>query len=147
MRPPGFWQIAPTGTPLGSSSNLNVTARSSTVPNAVVVPVGNDGTVTIYTETGGYVLVDVMGYFTSGTAPDNGEGLFVPLRPERLADTRGGARIGGSNLLNVSIRGRAGVPANASAAMLNVTATQTASGGYVQVFRGANREHRGRART
>lgn len=141
---PGFWQAIPTGgaTAIGASSNLNITAESPTQPNTVVVPVGADGTVTIYSQTGGFVLVDVMGYFTDATAAMSRDGLFVPVRPNRLLDTRlgvGAAKGIVADRGTVTINARAAstsdiTGATAVAAFLNVTATEAKAGGYVQAF-------------
>jgi hypothetical protein len=47
------------------------------------VPVGQDGKVSIYMPTGGDLIVDIMGYFTTGTAT-HAAGRFQPLAsPER----------------------------------------------------------------
>jgi len=143
---PGFWQAIPTGgaTPIGASSNLNITASSPTQPNTVVVPVGADGTITVYSETGGHLLVDVMGYFTDGTAELSRDGLFIPIRPNRLVDTRAGlgasrgiVAAGGIVTFDARASSTDDVSAFngiAAAAFLNVTATEATAGGYVQVY-------------
>lgn len=139
---PGFVQVIPTGgaTPLGASSSLNVEHEGQAIPNLVVVPVGSDGTVTIYSQGGTHVVADVAGYFTNASAPSSTDGLFVPLRPERLLDTRNGigapaAKVGDNGSVVLTVAGRAGVPSvGVGAVFLNVTATETDGAGFVQVY-------------
>jgi hypothetical protein len=138
---PGFVQVLPTGgAAFGAYSNLNVGKANQTIPNLVVVPIGADGTVTFYTESPAHLLADVAGYFTDNTATSSTNGLFVPLRPTRLLDTRNGvgapsARIAAAGSVTLTVRGAGGVPATgASAAFLNVTANDATNPGYVQVY-------------
>lgn len=143
---PGYWQAIPTGgaTAIGASSNLNITASSPTQPNTVVVPVGADGTITVYSETGGFLLVDVMGYFTDATGDTTRNGLFVPVRPNRLLDTRSGVGVAQGIVPDrgtITLNPRAASTGDlvlgdgiATAAFLNVTATESRAGGYVQVL-------------
>ncbi|MCU1658907.1 MAG: hypothetical protein JWO57_3563 [Pseudonocardiales bacterium] len=53
-----------------TASNLNF-VRSQTVPNLVLAPVGNDGTVRFYNGSGGtvHVIADVSGYVLGAAAP------------------------------------------------------------------------------
>ena len=133
----GYVQVIPTGgnTALGASSNLNVDKAGQTIPNLVVVPIGADGTVTFYSQTGTHLLADVAGYFTGPSAPDSTAGLFQPLDPQRLIDTRNmGTKPGASSITNVIAGGQMGVPANAAAVFINVTITEANGPGYVQVY-------------
>ena len=68
-------------------SNLNL-VPGQTTPNLAVVPVGPDGSITVFSQRGTHVVVDVFGYFTNQTADPSSDGLFVPLSPSRLLDTR-----------------------------------------------------------
>lgn len=132
----GFVQVMPSAgsTPAGSSSNLNVVARQ-TVANLVVVPVGDGGAVDVYSSSGTHVLADVAGWFTDDSGTPSGTGLFVPVTPERLLDTRSGTKPGDGAQVPLSPRGRAGIPADGvSAVVLTVTATAPVAGGFVQVL-------------
>jgi hypothetical protein len=138
---PGFVQVLPTaGATFGAFSNLNVTKANQTIPNLVIVPVGADGTVTIYTESASHLLADIAGYFTDNSASMSTDGLFVPLRPTRLLDTRNGigapsGKIAAGGSVALTVRGTGGVPSTgASAAFLNVTATEATNAGFVQVY-------------
>jgi hypothetical protein len=136
---PGYVQVAQ-GHALvpGKSSNLNIDRAGQTIPNLVIVPVATDGTVSIFTQSGTNLIADVTGYFTSATEPASASGLFLPLAPERVADTRDDTRRDGSafggdpNSQFTMFFG--GLPRDElGAVMLNVTATEAAAVGYVQV--------------
>lgn len=133
----GFVTAYPCDQKRPTASNLNY-APAQTVPNAVISALAADGTVCLYTRSRTHLVADVSGWF-----PD---GAFTPLAsPKRVLDTRpgeptvdgkfsgGGARAGGS-VLTLPIAGRAGVPADATAAAMNVTVTGPAGPGYVTLF-------------
>lgn len=133
---PGFVQVVPSagGTAAGASSNLNVVARQ-TVANLVVVPVGDSGAVDVYSSGGTHVLADVAGWFTDSSTSASDAGLFVPVAPERLLDTRTGAKPGDGGQVGLAPLGKAGIPTSGvSSVVLNVTATQPVAGGFVQVL-------------
>ena len=137
-RKAGFVQVVPTAgaTALGTTSNLNLTAAGQTVANLVTVPVGAHGSVEVYTSSGTDVIVDVVGWFTDGTAASGTDGLFVPVAPGRLMDTRtsGSPLVAGSETLLQPL-GEAGVPATGvRAVFVNPVATDTTSAGYLQLF-------------
>ena len=89
-----------------------------------------------YDSLGGYRLAVAVG---SALPPViAGQVRFTPITPLRLADTRsgygGGVRLPVDGVLRVNVAGTAGVPADVSAAALNVTAVGPDSGGYLTVF-------------
>jgi hypothetical protein len=138
---PGFWQVLPTGgAALGSSSNLNINAAGQTASNQVVVPVAADGTITIFTQTGGHVIVDIAGTFTGTSSPNSTVGLFTPVTPNRLVDTRDPSNtpsigpLPRTTIINVNTAGRFGVPAGAAAVALNATITDSLGAGFVQLY-------------
>jgi hypothetical protein len=69
----------------------------------------------------------------------SGSSQFIVVPPSRLADTRpdqgafGFTQITGS-VVRVQVAGRAGVPANATAAVLNITGVNTVAPGFVTVY-------------
>ena len=137
----GFWQVLPTGgAVLGSSSNLNINAVGQTISNQVIVPLGADGTITIYSQNGGHVLVDIAGVFTGTSSPSSSDGLFVPVTPSRLVDTRdpGNTPLTGpipaTTGITVQTAGRFGIPSGVAAVALNATITAAAAPGFVQVY-------------
>lgn len=132
----GFLTVWPTGKARPLASNLNVGGPGETIPNQVIVPLGKGGSIDIFALTQSDVVVDVSGWFTDSTAPNARSGLFVPMLPKRLIDTRAGGahpRSARSNI-DVGVAARSGIPANAVAATLNVTATETLDAGYVTVW-------------
>lgn len=136
----GYLQVFPAGTSTGASA-VNYYYSSELTQNLVTVQTPADGTgaVFILSSAADDVVVDEEGYYTtpSGTA-----GLYVPLNPARITDTRAGSglpnagqtQMGGS-VLNVQVTGQGGVPASGvSAAVLNVTVTNDQHAGYVQAY-------------
>ncbi len=130
----GFWTVSPNGSPRPNSSNINVDAASTffgkalAIPNLVTVPVGPTGAVDVFSELGGNVVVDMLGYYTAVGASSNGR--FLPLAsPARVVETRPGNPIAAGGVATYSIPGAAG----ASAVALNVTVVG-AAGGYWQVY-------------
>lgn len=76
-----FLTVWPTGATRPTASNLNFVA-GQTVPNMVVVDVGDGGNVSLYNLAGStHVVVDVLGWFPAS-------GSFTGLVPARLMDTR-----------------------------------------------------------
>ncbi len=129
----GYVSVWPSGQSRPLISNLNYGAGRN-VPNLVVCKLGAGGAVSLYASGGDLDLIaDVVGCFSS-----SGAGL-VAVTPTRLLDTRigQGARQGvvsGGTEIDLAVAGAGGVAANASAVILNVTATDTASDTYVTVY-------------
>ncbi|MDX6199018.1 MAG: hypothetical protein QOJ79_2169 [Actinomycetota bacterium] len=76
----------------------------------------------------------------AAVAPTAGQSTYVPLDPVRLFDTRegtGGApqrQVGPGETLDIAVRGVAGVPDNATAVVLNVTATHGDASTDIRVY-------------
>jgi hypothetical protein len=112
------------------------------VPNLVEVALGSDGKVAVYNNAGSVdVIFDVAGWVSSqGKAPAPATaGLYRPLVPARLLDTRSGA--GGSTTMatgvtiSLQVTGKGNVPTTGvSAVVLNVTATNPTASGYLTIF-------------
>ncbi|HVL07096.1 MAG TPA: hypothetical protein VM388_13985 [Acidimicrobiales bacterium] len=129
-----FLTVFPSGTPRPLASNLNF-QTGDTVPNLVVAKVGADGKVAIYNNAGStHVVADVVGWF--GRDGGSAGSTYEPLPPARVLDTRGpNAPIGPGGTVTVDVTGAGGVPATgAVAVVLNVTATQPSTGGFLTVF-------------
>jgi hypothetical protein len=134
---PGFVTVFPCGASRPLASNLNFTA-GQTIPNAVVAKLGAAGKVCLYTDTTTHLIVDVNGYYPGSAA-------YVPSGPARVLDSRpgaatidgqaaGGGLLTGGSTSELVLGGRAGVPQNAAAAVLNVTVTGPSGPGFVTVF-------------
>ncbi|MFD6974617.1 PKD domain-containing protein [Streptomyces sp. NPDC059979] len=119
------------------TSNLNYTAGRS-VPNLVIVPVGEDGYVELY--NGGPqavdLIADVTGYFTRASA-----GGYTSMTPARFVDTREGigaprSRLAARSAFATRIGGLQGVPQGITAVALNVTVTEPGGPGHLTAFSG-----------
>ncbi len=133
----GYVTAYPSGTALPEASVLNLSPGGA-YANAVIVPLGADGTVSLYSSAGAHLIVDLAGYVTDATAAPSASGLFVPVSPARIVDTRAGTAYRSGEVRPVQIGGAGGIPAGGVAAVaFNFTATQTAAGnGYLQVWPG-----------
>ncbi len=122
---------------IGSSLNFAV---GQTVPNMVVVKVAADHRVSIYNGSRGTIdlLADISGYFAGGTAAESG--TFVPLaKSVRVLDTRIGVGlrkgvVGARSTSTFTVGGAAGVPADASSVVLNLTAVNPVKNGFLTAF-------------
>jgi hypothetical protein len=134
----GFITVYPCGT-LDLVSSVNF-AAGKTVSNAVVATVSAAGNVCFYTSATTDLLVDINGWFATGSD-------FNGVTPVRVFDTRidqpNGARtvakakIGGNVILEVKVTDIPGVvPATglASAVSLNVAVTNPAAAGFLTVY-------------
>lgn len=123
----GYVTVFPTLESRPLASNLNYSA-GQTIPNMVIAKLGSDGSVSIYSTTTTHIVVDVAGYFPT-------TGLYNPVSPSRLADTRQTAILAGGQVLKVPVRNMGGVGgAEASAVALNVTVVGPQGGGWLTVF-------------
>ena len=138
---PGFVQVAPAGALVaGTSSNLNLERIGQTIPNQVIVPIGVGGGIEIFTQSGTHLIVDAAAYITSPSAPTSLSGLFVPVTPGRVLDTRPGTTTGYTGptpgpgvTVRVDTNNKAGIPpAGVGALATNVTITEAAAAGFVQ---------------
>lgn len=116
-------------------SNLNVRPTRS-IPNLVVAKLSPDGAVNLYNDDGNvHVIADVFGWFPDG-------GGFTALTPQRILDTRTGTgargKLRAKHVLDVDALCRGGVPASASAIVINVTVAEPATAGYLTVWPSGN---------
>ncbi len=128
----GYWTAWPADTAQPSTSNLNVTAAGQTVANQIIVPVTSDA-ISIFSQAGGQLMVDVTGYFTSDSSPASATGLFIPMAPQRLLDTRSSTDPATAGPLPAAFTVE--VPTAAYAAVAaNITIVGALQPGYVTVF-------------
>lgn len=130
----GFWTVFPHGVQIPVASNLNVDERwaalggNLAMSNLVTVPIGADGTVDVFSQSGGHLVVDMLGAYELSGATDAGR--FVPLaEPDRILDTREYLAVDPVSTIEVHVADAAG----AGAAVLNVTTIAFAAG-YWTVF-------------
>jgi hypothetical protein len=138
----GYVTVWPSGVTQPIASNLNF-APGDVVPNLITSRIGYQGQVSLYHQGGSNDLVaDVVGYYS----PVNGD-YFTPLTPIRALDTRttntpngSAARVGQGGEVSLIVANARGVPASATAVVLNVTAVNPDAAGYVTVYpNGVNR--------
>jgi len=133
----GFVTVFPCGSQRPLASNVNYVAGQS-VPNAVISRIGVGGLVCLFVNEATHLAVDVNGYFPPATA-------FFSLVPSRLLDTRpgqptadglfqGAGPVLRDTTLALTVIGRGGVPADATAVVLNVTVTEPGASGFITVF-------------
>jgi hypothetical protein len=134
----GYVTVYPCGQAVPNASNLNYTS-GQIVPNLVTVKVGDGGKVCLYSMTATHLIADVTALYPASTS------LTTLSNPARLLDTRpsgttfdgqfakGGANPAGASL-QLEVAGRGGIPGDASAVVLNVTATEPSGAGYVTVY-------------
>ncbi len=127
----GFASVWPAGSLMPTVSSANTDVAGQTVANMVTVPLGVDGFVSIFSSIGADYIVDVQGVYESATSA--AAGRFVALTPRRAIDTRLSTSLAPNSSITVDVAA-VGVPVDASAAVLNVTATQTRAGGYLTVW-------------
>jgi LPXTG-site transpeptidase (sortase) family protein len=135
----GFWTAYAAGSVRPETSNLNV-SPGATVPNQVIVPVTGSA-IELFSDVGGHVLVDVVGYYTGVGAASSSVGLFTPIVPTRFLDTRGADNPLGNKVkpyagwtVEVAASGRAGIPSGISAIVTNTTMTGARGAGFVTVY-------------
>ena len=143
-----FLTVWPAGTSQPNASNLNWTP-GKVVPNLVEVALGAGNEVNLFNMAGDAdVIVDLEGYVAPAGA---GTGLFTPLSPSRICDTRAagpgiGANqcdgngtttgtLGHNGVLSFQVTGLGGVPASGvSAVVLNVTVADTSASSFLTVW-------------
>ena len=129
---PGSWTVFPCGQSIPDTSTLNFTT-GAIVPNMVVSALGVDGKVCFYSNVETDIVADVAAEATVGAS-----GLTTLDRPHRLVSTRIGlggplAPVEAANRV-VNVGGQSGVPIDASAAIVNLTATNGTEAGYAAAF-------------
>lgn len=131
----GFWTAYPDGGAIPTVSNVNVGAAGDTISNQAIVPLAS-GKVRVFAERGGHLVVDIVGWYTGASAASSSEGLFTPVTPGRLLDTRqGDQRLGVRRTIEVSTAGRFGVPSSGvSAVALNTTLAPSTNPGFLTVW-------------
>jgi hypothetical protein len=130
----------PTGQERPLASTLNLGFPGDTAPNLAMVPVGAGGKITIFSSHGAHVLGDVAGYVTDATAPASTSGLYVPIAPSRMFDTREGEAAPGpkgfvaaGQSIDVQMAGVFPVASTATAVMINLAGID-APPGYITAW-------------
>jgi hypothetical protein len=133
----GFLTAWPAGLDRPTVSNLNVIGTRQSIANQVIVPVGTDGKVSFFASRGGGLIIDLAGYFTDNSAPESADGLFTPVVPGRIIDTRpdDANRLGSAKRTYAMSTTAGHIPATGvKAVLMNLTAADTGGAGFVTAW-------------
>jgi N-acetylmuramoyl-L-alanine amidase len=124
----GYLTVVPCGSALpDETSNVNF-ARGQTIPALVLTKLGTDGQLCLFADTEVDVVIDVTAWF-----PENG--AFTGITPARLLDTRLPAtKLAAGEERKVQVTGRGGVGLDATAAALNIVATNGKAAGWLAIY-------------
>ena len=135
----GFLKVYPCGLPAGTEISTINYAAGEIRPNSVVVPVDESGRVCFQSLVATDVIVDYTGYFS-----DDGGLDFQPVDPIRMFDSRSttaafnestnGARVGAGKVVRLQIAGTRGVPTDATAVSLNLTAAEPLAASFLTAY-------------
>lgn len=136
---PSFFTAVPYSvTEQPTTSSLNVSRAGDTRAAGVIVPVSTIGgkrQIKIFTLHPAKLILDIVGYFTGELSTASETGLFVPVNPERLIDTRepGGevGKLWPNWVVEVPIP--ASMASTASAVVANVTGVESRGPGFLTV--------------
>lgn len=140
IQPDGYGHLSvyPCGAESLNISNINYVPKE-TRPNSVVTPVDDQGRICLRSYRNTDIAVDFTGYFTDGGGLD-----FLPLDPIRIFDSRsvhrslnestGGRLVGANQVVRIKIAGERGVPADAKAVSVNLTATETVGATHLTAY-------------
>ncbi|MDJ0770471.1 MAG: PQQ-dependent sugar dehydrogenase [Ilumatobacter sp.] len=123
----GTWQ---------NTSNVNV-LPADVRANTLVVPLNGGTSIGLQAVGVDDVVVDVHGYITSDAAPTSTSGLYTPIDPVRIADSRENLGFG---RLQPEIPVTVGTPlaGTTSGVVQNITVTETSAAGWVATFPGTD---------
>jgi hypothetical protein len=134
----GYVTVFPCTATVPTASNVNYGA-GATATNTVIAPLRADGRLCIYTQASIDLVIDVNGFYP----PRFG---LVSVQPSRLLDTRvtppptyqrteltPAVRDPNPPII-LQVAGRAGLPTDAAAAVLNLTVTGSSRAGFLTVY-------------
>jgi hypothetical protein len=123
----GFATVFPCGQQTPKASNVNY-VKGQDIPNFVIAKPGVGGKVCVYSSAPVDVILDVSGYFAAGT------GFTATAAPVRFLDSRETTRIAAGTSKELLVAGDKGIPADAKAMAMNVTAVGASADGFMTVY-------------
>jgi hypothetical protein len=129
-----YLTVYPSGAPRPNASNLNW-SPGGPIANVVVVPVDSTGHITLFNAAGSVdVIGDIEGYVAAPSATPAVAGLFNPVVPTRVLDTRNGTGgvthpVAGGQTISLQV-----AQPGQEAVVLNVTATNATAYSYLTVW-------------
>jgi hypothetical protein len=131
----GYVTAYPRGTAVPDTSNLNVGAGETRAVGVITKLAAADGVqgVDLYNFCGAHLLFDLVGYMTGSGAASSPNGLFVPITPTRMLDTRREKmRVWHRSTKQFSLP--APINTRAQAIAMNLTVTSTVDPGFFTLF-------------
>lgn len=130
--------VYPASSARPNTSSLNF-VQGQDVANTVFAQIGSQGNVNFYNNSAQPVnlIADVAGYFESGSPLKLFPGAYQPLTSSRILDTRqpgGRGKFTPLAIRTVQISAPGGIPANVSAAVLNLTVTNPTARGHITAY-------------
>lgn len=133
----GYVTIWPSGQPQPVTSIFNLLADGRPRTSAAVVPVGSGGGVNVFTTHATRLIIEISGVFEESSAFLE----FHPITPCRIADTRNSSgpdaaapKLAAGSTRNFNMKGKCGIPLNASAYSLNLSVKPTATLGFMTAW-------------
>ena len=130
----GYCTLYPTGKPLPLASNVNPSVGEvRAVGFMCELGATGNGTpaINLYTQKGTHFLIDIAGYITGASHPRSSDGLFIPITPRRLVDTRGERfSVWPGWTRTAALPFGPARLANTAAVAMNLTVTRTKGAGY-----------------
>ncbi len=135
----GFVTAYPCGTARPNASNLNY-GVGAPVANSAIVKIGTGGKVCLFTaDSDTELIADINGWFPAGSGYTSSHARAPARHAARSAPpstvsppARDSARAGTTYELQVT--GRAGVPGNAAAVVLNITSAEASGTGFATAY-------------
>jgi len=130
----GYASLFAGGTPIPSTSNVNLTGPGDRRANLALVPLGADGSISVKLHEVDDIVLDVVGWISNGSAASSTAGRFHLTAPTREADTRSGigfGRLGPGQTRTLDPRS---APARAHAIAQNLTSAPSSAPGYLTAF-------------
>ena len=133
----GHWTTYATGTARPSTSTQNIdTPLQTRAAQAIVALTSGQASIDVYSAGGGDLLIDVVGWYTGAGGPRSQDGLFMPRAPSRRLDTRQLRSLApwGGSTYEFSVPNPSTCTNCIAAAVLNVTATQPWTNGFITSY-------------
>lgn len=136
----GYLQAFKTGSVGATHSNVNYTTGTASA-NTAIIPIDGPGSMSVFASKSTDIIVDVVGYITTASAPTNTKGLFVPITPGRAYNSRTGPAFTTGESRTVQLTGLTpaplpSVPANAVGVSANLTVVNPPNVGFLTVYPG-----------
>jgi hypothetical protein len=124
---PGYFTVWPAGRLRPQTSSGNTDEPDQTRALFAVVPVSASG-MSVFTQSGAHIVVDVTGYFTGPSSAVTNQGMFRSGTPTRVLDTRADERVWARQRVEVAM------PNDVQAVWSNVTSVGALAPSYVTAF-------------